>query len=243
MKNNIFLNGSNIQDIILSNNEVQIKCKTVYIGNTLIYRKGDGSKIGIMFTDGTIIDYTQIPASATYDKEDVIGISIQNSNMSVIIPPYPISKAYFCNENISCPSAILETGINGASSKYIGEEATAAFRTTLGNVQQWAVNIAYNTTLNGQNCYLPYQGELLVIYRNKDIINELLVKCGYNALPNGDYWSSSLLKRVDSDGNSTNNINGYLKIMAGINFGSNNIWGLNVQGYYNVLPITKLNIS
>ena len=48
---------------------------------------------------------------------------------------------------------------------------------------------------------------------------------------------------MDADGNDTNDTNGYLKIVAGINFTSDNYWGLNVQGFYNVLPITKLNIS
>lgn len=94
--------------------------------------------------------------------------------------------------------------------------------------------------LNGRHCYLPYQGELLAIFNNKDAINSLLERCGCSALPGGDYWSSALLGRVNSEGNDTLDVNGYLHIVAGINFTSNDVWGLNVQGYYNVLPIAKL---
>ena len=159
------------------------------------------------------------------------------------MPPDTPSKAWFCGGKNICPSAKVEIGVNGAGSKYIGEEATAAFRTTLTGDQNWAVNKAYNTIINGQHCYLPYQGELRIIYENRAYINELLERCGCRALPGGDYWSSALIQRVDADGNETSDVNGYLKIVAGINFTSDNYWGLNVQGYYNVLPITKLNIS
>ena len=152
-------------------------------------------------------------------------------------------KEWFCGGKNTCPSAKVEIGVDGAGSKYIGEEATAAFRTTLTGDQNWAVNKAYNTIINGQHCYLPYQGELRIIYENRAYINELLERCGCSALPGGDYWSSALIQRVDANGNYTSDVNGYLKIVAGINFTSADYWGLNVQGYYNVLPITKLNIS
>ena len=217
------------------------ECKDIYIGTTHVYHKEDYKGIGIMLTDNSIIDYSEINANQ-YTREDIIGITIQNNDVSIIISPDTPAKAWFCGGKNTCPSAVLEATFTIAGAKYLGEEATATLRTTLTGDQNWAVNKAYNTIINGQHCYLPYAGELRIIYENRAYINELLERCGCSALPGGDYWSSALLQRVDPDGNSTDDANGYLKIVAGINFTSADYWGLNVQGYYNVLPITKLNI-
>lgn len=237
--NNINIGNAVANSVFIGNKE----CKDIYIGTNHIYHKEDYKGIGIMLTDNSIIDYSEINTNQQYTRQDIIGITIQNNDVSIIISPDTPSKAWFCGGKNTCPSATLEIGVNGAGTKYIGEEATAAFRTTLTGDQNWAVNKAYNTIINGQHCYLPYQGELRIIYENRAYINELLERCGCSALPGGDYWSSALIQRVDADGNDTSDVNGYLKIVAGINFTSDNYWGLNVQGYYNVLPITKLNIS
>lgn len=236
--NNINIGNVVADSVFIGNTE----CKDIYIGTNHIWHKESYKGIGIMLTDNSIIDYSEINTNQ-YTRQDIIGITIQNNDVSIIMSPDTPSKAYFCGGKNTCPSATLEIGVNGAGSKYIGEEATAAFRTTLTGDQNWAVNKAYNTIINGQHCYLPYQGELRIIYENRAYINELLERCGCSALPGGDYWSSALIQRVDADGNDTSDINGYLKIVAGINFTSDNYWGLNVQGFYNVLPITKLNIS
>ena len=239
----IGINNVNIGNVVADSVFIGgTECKDIYIGANHIYHKEDYKGIGIMLTDNSIIDYSEINTNY-YTREDIIGITIQNNDVSIIMSPDTPSKAWFCNGKSICPSAKVEIGVNGAGSKYIGEEATAAFRTTLTGDQNWAVNKAYNTIINGQHCYLPYQGELRIIYENRAYINELLERCGCSALPGGDYWSSALIQRVDADGNDTSDTNGYLKIVAGINFTSDNYWGLNVQGYYNVLPITKLNIS
>lgn len=197
------------------------------------------SGIGVMLVDATIIDGNN-PAIGTYTRSQIIGITLENNDVSVIISPDAPGKAFFCNSATVCPDAICEIGINGAGNKYIGEEATATLRGSLTSDTNWAVNKAYSKMLNGRHCYLPYQGELLAIFNNKDAINSLLERCGCSALPGGDYWSSALLGRVNSEGNDTLDVNGYLHIVAGINFTSNDVWGLNVQGYYNVLPIAKL---
>ena len=236
MLNNINLGSVATNSIFIGD----IECKDVYIGETHIYHKESYKGIGIMLTDNTIIDYSDIAANRSWTREEIIGITIQNNNISIIMSPDTPAKGYFCGGRNICPSAIIEEGVNGAGAKYIGEEATAAFRTTLTGDQNWAVNKAYNTIINGQHCYLPYQGELRIIYENRAYINELLKKCGCSALPGGDYWSSALLARVDVDGNIIESVNGYLRTVAGINFTSADYWGLNVQGYYNILPITKL---
>lgn len=237
--NNINIGNIVADSVFIGNTE----CKDIYIGTNHIWHKEGYKGIGIMLTDNTIIDYSDIDANRSWTREEIIGITIQNDNISIIMSPDTPPKGYFCGGKNTCPSAKVEIGVNGAGSKYIGEEATAAFRTTLTGDQNWAVNKAYNTIINGQHCYLPYQGELRIIYENRTYINELLERCGCSALPGGDYWSSALIQRVDADGNDTGDVNGYLKIVAGINFTSADYWGLNVQGYYNVLPITKLNIS
>ncbi len=237
--NNINIGNVITDSVFIGNTE----CKDIYIGTNHIYHKEGYKRIGIMLTDNSIIDYSEINANQQYTREDIIGITIQNDYVSIIISPDTPSKAWFCGGRNTCPSAKVEIGVNGAGIKYIGEEATAAFRTTLTGDQNWAVNKAYNTIINGQHCYLPYQGELRIIYENRTYISELLEHCGCSALPGEDYWSSALIERVDADGNRTDDVNGYLKIVAGINFSGGQIWGLNVQGYYNVLPITKLNIS
>lgn len=238
--NNINIGNVIANSVFIGNTE----CKDIYIGTNHIYIiKKDYKGIGVMLTDNSIIDYSEMTASQQYTREDIIGITIQNDYVSIIISPDTPAEAYFCGGRNTCPSAIAEDGVDVAGEKYIGEEATATLRACLTADSNWAVNKAYNTMLNGQHCYLPYQGELRVIYKNRTIINELLEKCGCSALPGGDYWSSSLVQRVDADDHSTNDVNGYLKTIAGINFSIGQIWGLNVQGYYNVLPITKLNVS
>ena len=238
------INNINIGEVVADSVFIgSAECKDVYIGTNHVYHKEDYKGIGIMLTDNSIIDYSEIATNQQYTRQDIIGITIQNDDVSIIMSPDTPSKAWFCGGKNTCPSAKVEIGVNGAGSKYIGEEATAAFRTTLTGDQNWAVNKAYNTIINGQHCYLPYQGELRIIYENRAYINELLERCGCSALPGGDYWSSALIQRVDADGNDTSDTNGYLKIVAGINFTSADHWGLNVQGFYNVLPITKLNIS
>ena len=237
--NNINIGNAVADSVFIGGTE----CKDIYIGTNHVYHKESYKGIGIMLTDNSIIDYSEINANQQYTRQDIIGITIQNDDVSIIMSPDTPSKAWFCGGKNTCPSAEVEIGVNGAGSKYIGEEATAAFRTTLTGDQNWAVNKAYNTIINGQHCYLPYQGELRIIYENRAYINELLKRCGCSTLPGGDYWSSALIKRVDADGNETSDTNGYLNIVAGINFTSAEYWGLNVQGYYNVLPITKLNIS
>lgn len=240
----IGINNINIGNIVADSVFIgDTECKDIYIGTNHIWHKEGYKGIGIMLTDNSIVDYSEITTGQQYTRQDIIGITIQNDDVSIIMSPDTPPKGYFCGGKNTCPSAKVEIGVDGAGSKYIGEEATAAFRTTLTGDQNWAVNKAYNTIINGQHCYLPYQGELRIIYENRTYINELLERCGYSALPGGDYWSSALIQRVDADGNNTSDTNGYLKIVAGINFTSNNYWGLNVQGFYNVLPITKLNIS
>ena len=237
--NNINIGNAVANSVFIGDKE----CKDIYIGTNHIWHKEGYKGIGIMLTDNSIVDYSEITAGQQYTRQDIIGITIQNNDVSIIMSPDTPPKGYFCGGKNTCPSATSEIGVNGAGSKYIGEEATAAFRCTLTADKNRTVNKAYNTIINGQHCYLPYQGELRIIYENRTYINELLERCGCSALPGGDYWSSALIQRVDADGNDTSDTNGYLKIVAGINFTSDNYWGLNVQGFYNVLPITKLNIS
>lgn len=197
------------------------------------------SGIGIMLADTTIVDSND-PTIGTYSRSEIIGITLEDDNMSVIISPDAPTKAYFCGGTVACPDATCEIGISGAGGKFVGEEATATLRGSLTADTTWAVNKAYSVMLNGRHCYLPYQGELLTIFNNKATINSLLMRCECSALPGGNYWSSALLGRVNAEGEATSDVNGYLRTIAGINFTSNNIWGLNVQGYYNVLPIAKL---
>ncbi len=196
------------------------------------------SGIGIMLKDRSIVDYND-PRIGKYTREKIIGIAYQDEFISVLISPDSLRQAFFCGGSVVVEDAIQEKGISGADSKFIGKESTDIFRVKLAPDE--AVNVAYNKILDDRHCYLPYMGELNLILLNKDKIDELLVRCGCKALPTGDYWSSALLARVNSSGEPTNAPSGYLQVMAGINVGDDFIrWGLNVQGYYWVLPITKL---
>lgn len=199
--------------------------------------------VGILFNDMSRLDYTEIDYNElisdvpAFSREDIIGITLKlPNNKTIIISPDKPTKAYFCGGSVRCPDAVCETSTASASGKYDGRTATDTFRTTL-TVQSWAVNVAYNKMINGQHCYLPYAGELLAIFNKRHMVNLLLKYCGCSALPSdGDYWSSTLLGRLDST-----DVNSYLNIMAGINWGGGQYWGLNVQGFYYVLPITELN--
>lgn len=199
--------------------------------------------IGILFNDMSKLDYNEIDYTEltsgvpAYSRKDIIGITLKlPNNKTIIISPDIPTKAYFCGGNVKCPDAITEISTATASGKYDGRTATDTFRTTLTN-QEWAVNVAYNKMINGQHCYLPYAGELLRIFNARQMVNLLLNYCGCSSLPSdGDYWSSTLLGRTDNTDN-----NSYLHVIAGINWGGGQYWGLNVQGFYYVLPVTELN--
>ncbi len=189
----------------------------------------------------SILDYNEISYddlvsdTPAFSRDDIIGITLKlPNNKTIIISSDKPTKAYFCGSNVRCPDAVCERSTATASGKYDGQTATDTFRKSL-TAQGWAVNVAYNKMINGQHCYLPYAGELLTIFNKRHMINLLLKYCGCDELPSdGDYWSSALLGRTDDS-----DVNSYLNVIAGINFGGGQYWGLNVQGYYYVLPITE----
>lgn len=125
-----------------------------------------------------------------------------------------------------------------------GLENTTILRTKLKE-QGWAVNVCYNTIINDKHCYLPSLGQLKIIEKYIDIINELLIRVGYNAFPieNISYWSSALGNKSEkpNDGSSTSFVEDwYIYIVYGCVFKKTFAWGLNCQGYYNAMPITDL---
>ena len=45
-----------------------------------------------MLTDNSIIDYSGLTANQQYTRQDIIGITIQNDDVSIIMSPHKITK-------------------------------------------------------------------------------------------------------------------------------------------------------
>lgn len=215
----------------------------LYENNSIKWRIIRGSGIGLLLTNGTIIDYDDPYIKDSYTADEVIGVTIQKDDISIIISPtMRQTGCYFCGGSVVCSDATqYSTAMIALRDDRDGEDNTTAYRTSIKGSEE-AVNVCYNTMLNGQHCYLPSFAELTYIMNNKDKVNTLLGKCGGNLLQvNRNYWSSSLFNRKDPNtGAETTDPNGYLNYVGGY-YGGGNYDGFNVQGLYYVIPITKLN--
>lgn len=197
---------------------------TIYVGGQI--RGGGTNGIGLMFKDGTVRDYNQITNSETFSSSDIEAITFEKYGLSLLISPIQ-TQCFFCGGQLKCDTIEFKY-LNQCIPDTDGEEQTAKLRAALVN-NQWAVNRAYNTIIDGQHCYVGALGEYNLIYQEKAIINDLLSKCGLPALK--QIWSSSFGAKTED---------GYLHVVYGL-YDNGNKDGFNVQGNYFVLPITKYN--
>lgn len=195
--------------------------------------------IGIMLKGGAIVDMNDPRLKASYGRDEIEGIAFQRGGMSVVICPDVPPSAYFCGGRSVCPDASVVTTAAIAGQQFNGAENTAVLRRWLTADGTWAVNRAYNTIVNGRNCYLPSLGELMAIWRCKAEVDALLVRCGCEALPAASYWSSALATRQTADGENSDDPNAFLAWVYGI-YGNGDWDGFNVQGFYRVLAIAAL---
>lgn len=210
---------------------------SVYGGGTPAFEK---SGIGIQLADGTIIDQNNPAMKESYSRDEVIGITFEKGHVSCVICPDTVQQKYFCGGNsvAECaarfPTLLL-------SCKYYSYGGEADILRDYLKYSDWAVNVAYAKTLNGQHCYLPSESELVPILAEAEAIDALLAKIdGCEPLPSSWYWSTTLANRKDtSTGESTYDPGGYLWYVYGCTKAGTTD-GLNVQGYYNVLPIAPI---
>lgn len=191
----------------------------------------------LLTTDGQLLNSSSEKLKDSYTSSEVVGIVVSTKLGALLLPATELKKAYFCNGKSKCENAIAYAdGYGALSIGYVGKENTDIFRATLTGDMNWAVNLAYNTMLNGQHCWLPSIRELHDIWAYKTEITSLLTRCGVTWNFN-EIWSSTLNKRTDE---------GYLWYVHGVYWkenetGNNNaeMDGFNVQGEYTVLPVTS----
>lgn len=192
--------------------------------------------IAVLLKNGKKIDYAKMSPTSHFPKSVVEGIAFECDGHSLLIAP-EATQCYFCNGSSVCPT-VASGLMNQAAFLFDGKDNTEKYHASLTN-PAWAVNVAYGMELNGTRCWLPSLGELKAIFNHRDTISELLQKCGLEGLTKGNYWSSSLANRVDSDRQKTDDVNGYLYTVYGV-YVNGNADGFNVQGLYWALPITDL---
>ena len=152
--------------------------------------------IGVLLVDGTRVPYSQVPAGG-YPKEQVVGITYQDDDCAFCVETDDISQSYFCGAGLISddPEGMLVTNASGtATTDLQGLFNTKTLCAELRADQTLAVNRCRNLKFrNGQMGYLGSLGEYHRLLAEKDVVNDLLVRCGGTALRDtGEYWSSTL---------------------------------------------------
>ena len=184
------------------------KAKGLYVGNTTVkYAWLNGRRvwptidtshdnIGVLLTNGTRVPYSQVLAEG-YPKEQVVGITYQDGDCAFCVETDDINQSYFCGAGLISedPEGMLVTNASGeASTDLQGLFNTKTLCAELRADQTLAVNRCRNHKFrNGQMGYLGSLGEYRRLLAEKDVVNDLLVRCGGTALQDtGEYWSSTL---------------------------------------------------
>lgn len=189
----------------------------------------------LLLATGELIasDSTQLKES--YEASEVTGIVVISANTSLLFGIDQPKQAYFCGGGRTCSSYnfYAQDHATQASADYDGKDRTTILKAVLTQDSTWAVNSAYNTKLNGQNCWLPSLGELKDILSQKTAITQLLAKCGktWSFSGSGELWSSSLQEK-EAASTTIQTVYGYYWSTATYD-------GFNCQGCYYVLPVTS----
>lgn len=232
--------GGNLNNLY---DEVHVKLKTL-VGNDvdtkypplhselkdIIYNfliKPEPMGIGLKFKDGTELDYNYFKDGQTFDKNNVECILFKLEDLSLMISPVQ-TQCYFSNARVKCDNFTILS-----SNQYInllnGEEMSVILKNTFTQDTTWTIHRACNTKLDGKNCYLGSLGEYYRIYKHKNVINDILTRCGLPKLQ--QIWSSSLGGR-DTE-------TGYITWTFGL-YADGRTDNFRVNGLYYVLPIAKL---
>lgn len=232
------MNLSDAKDLYIGSKPV----KEVWMNGKLVWHRPDN--IGLMLTDGRIIDYTQVMADGkTYELSEVVGVTVQETKASFVIHPKYGNNGetcYFSSGNKRVPSLFF-TGLEySAHDYYNGYEDTQIIIDEFGTYNSdWAAPSAKGTMFNnGESGYLMSAGEAVIIYNNRDKINDMLAKInGADTIVDGKgIWTST--------GNSIQEDTGYIYQVWYLMENPtpvHRIDGANVQAKKYVRPIARIN--
>lgn len=239
------MNLSDAKDLYIGYKPV----KEVWMNGKLVWHRPDN--IGLMLTDGRIIDYTQAMADGkTYELSEVVGVTVQETEASFVIHPKYAKDGKTCYWSWGSPAlsnSLFRTGYEYSADKHFtGYDDTQTLIADFdSNGASWgrpgneyAVYAADNVTFNnGEKGYLMSAGEAVKINDNRTAINALLAKInGADAImPDGmDIWTSTL------NGNEGEVINNAWYLI-GNPVSYHRIDGANVQAKKYVRPIARIN--
>jgi len=194
--------------------------------------KSEDNKLGygayLKLKDGSLIK-SDSNFKNTYSSNEVIGIVCKTKDINLLIPATTLKSAYFCNGTSTCSDVSTIATANIATTYFDGYSTTNLLKNKLTADSNWAVNLAYNTMLDGRHCWLPSMGELMNIVSLKDeiaiILNKLGITWNFNEI-----WSSALATLKDGTE--------YINYVYGYYWKTNAYDGFNCQGAYTVLPVT-----
>lgn len=193
---------SNAADMYVGSSPV----KEVWMNGKLVWHRPDN--IGLMLTGGQIIDYTQVMAEGkTYELSEVVGVTVQETEVSFIIHPNYAKNGQTCYWSWGSPSlseSLFRTDYEFTADKHFtGYDDTQTLIADFdSNGASWgrpgneyAAYTADNVTFNnGEKGYLMSAGEAVMIYNNRVAINSLLAKInGADTIIDGKgIWTSTL---------------------------------------------------
>lgn len=230
----LYFKGGTFNNGTLTLNDAYIDYKDKAFNNVTFsgnYKSKD-NKLGygayLKLKDGSLIK-SNSNFKNTYSSNEVIGIVCKTKDINLLIPATTLKSAYFCNGTSTCSDVSTIATANIATTYFDGYSTTNLLKNKLAADSNWAVNLAYNTILDGRHCWLPSMGELMNIVSLKDEIATILNKLGITWNFN-EVWSSALATLKDGT-EYINYVYGY--------YWKTNAWdGFNCQGAYTVLPVT-----
>ena len=108
---------SNAADMYVGSSPV----KEAWMNGKLVWHRPDN--IGLMLTGGQIIDYTQVMAEGkTYEVSEVVGVTVQVSEVSFIIHPNYAKNGQTCYWSWGSPSlseSLFRTSLESEASDHI----------------------------------------------------------------------------------------------------------------------------
>lgn len=231
----LYFKGGTFNNGTLTLNDAYIDYKDKAFNNITFSGnyKSEDNKLGygayLKLKDGSLIK-SDSNFKDTYTSSEIIGIVCRTKDINLLIPATKLKTGiYFCNGSSTCPDVSTISTATIATTYYNGYATTNLLRKSLSADSNWAVNLAYNTMLDGRHCWLPSMGELMNIVSLKDEITTILNKLGVTWDFN-EIWSSTLA--VLKDGTE------YIQTVYGYYWKSQTWDGFNCQGAYALLPVT-----
>lgn len=231
----LYFKGGTFNNGALTLNDAYIDYKDKAFNNVTFSGnyKSEDNKLGygayLKLTDGSLIK-SDSKFKDTYTSSEVIGIVCKTKDINLLIPATKLKTGiYFCNGSSTCPDVSTISTATIASTYYDGYATTNLLRNRLAADSNWAVNLAYNTFLDGRRCWLPSMGELMNIVSLKDEITTILDKLGITWDFN-EIWSSALANLKDGTE--------YIQTVYGFYWKTKAWDGFNCQGAYALLPVT-----